>query len=143
MTRQLRFEGELGKTRFGLLWEGFLVGATVLGNNGPVSTADRRYQAALLDILRGVSRETEAVIGTIGEPQRTLARATASINLTQPQHDYLAKCLACDRIPWRVTRSGEVVDLIDFVDAAERVDDGPAKSPSVSHAGDSPRRGQR
>ncbi len=87
-----------------------------------------RREAALLDKLDAISEPDLSRENPPQVPKRRLVTDPGQyLELTQPEHELLRERLDPSRMPWLPGLASEIVRLIDWVDAADKIDD---RSPS-------------
>lgn len=124
MKRVLRFgRDERSSQRFQMLWTGFNLSSPE-GRRGP---GEIRAEGQILDALESISVEDrEQPSFGADVPHRLLTmpddQPEAVLTLTQQQLDLLTRYVAPPCVEWKPAIARRVVDLLDFLAAAERVD---------------------
>ena len=112
MTRVLVFDGERGAKRFQLAWTALFSG----DGKGERSAAIIRREARLQTAFDAISEPV--TVTAQGEPDRALVSGGATILLAQEDFDLLQQYT--EKTPWLPRASRDVVDLWDFLSAAEK-----------------------
>jgi len=122
---------------FEMLWQGFVTGGMVLGNQSKESrtTKELKTEAGIARKLKAVSKEVEAGSGSplpTGDKHRVLTEALAGgdddktlwpiLTLTQTEHDLLTKYVEVPQT-WRPSVMDDVAEMWDFLSAAEKVEE--------------------
>ncbi len=129
MKRALIFDGDRAARRFALIHEGFLLGGAIVTREGRRAGgfADVRAEAAVLEALHAISRETAGVDGgtppllTTGDVARELLASPQVVLLTPAGFDVARRYL--EAMPWRIGIAREAVDAVDFLTGATEVPD--------------------
>ena len=117
MTRVLKFDGS-EKDRFDLLFGGFLQGGNALLQRaqGQRTRDERSKEAKILKALKSISTKKTSDKGETW----VLNDTGGELNLDQSQHSLLLKYI--EAAPFPTYQSDDLVDLLDWVDAAEKVE---------------------
>jgi hypothetical protein len=122
---------------FEMLWQGFVTGGMVLGNQSKDgrTTKELKVEAGIARKLKGVSREVEA--GSVaalptGDKHRTLEELQRPadtddatwpvLTFTQTEHDLLTKYVEVPQT-WKPSVMDDVAEMWDFLSASERVEE--------------------
>lgn len=126
MHRVVMFDGEQAADRFNVLWEGLQIGLAIANTKQEGrGLEDRRRSVGVQRKLRAISQETGEKIALLGdEPMRALTQAgpTVAVELSQPEHDLVVKALSEPRIPWKPSRDEALIDTLDWLAAADKVE---------------------
>lgn len=124
MTRRLMFEGPRAQRRFELIWTGFFAGGNFNATpERPKPQNDkntRRQIKRIHDALEAISTGTPESL-TNQTCQRTIVPNFAVLELQQGDFALLEQYI--DRCAWTVQVERDVVDLQDWMDAADKVED--------------------
>jgi hypothetical protein len=123
MKRRVMFDGsEASVRRFEYLYEGFCVGGTILANQAK-GQADfdgaGRRGAKLARKLKAISAQDDGKQYPNGAPARALLGG--DLLLEQAELELLERHVKV--MPWRADLLDEVEDAVDFLSAAERIED--------------------
>lgn len=120
MTRVLTFDGPKAARRFDLLLTAVLGGGDGKGERSPMTI---RKEARLQDEFDRISEPHAAVNGTpVGEADRQLKVGGDTAVLVLQQEDFELLQQYTEKTPWTPRVSRDVVDLWDWLSAAERRD---------------------
>jgi hypothetical protein len=112
MTRVLVFDGERGATRFQLIWMALFSSDGKSERGAAIIRREARLQTSFEAISEPVAAPNP------GEPDRALVSGGAVVTLAQEDFDLLQQCT--EKTPWLPRASRDVVDLWDFLSAAEK-----------------------
>lgn len=132
MRRVLTFadsaDPSLYRDRFALLYDGFMTGALMATNRvKDGKTRDTlKKEATIIRALRLVSEPDQQKRTTAGGEGRTLKPGAQTLDLGQPEHELLSKYLGPEFMPWNPEHTVEAVELLEWVDGAEKVEE-PAR----------------
>ena len=135
MTRVLKLDGDKGFDRFDICWMALHLGRVMLLNDaqGKQASKERRSDFMIVRAFKAASDpvertppckecgKTDPKVDKLqtGDDQR-VAKADAVVSLQQPELDRVMACI--DRISWVTGKLEQVEDVVDWLNASEKVE---------------------
>ncbi|MFN2581807.1 MAG: hypothetical protein ABR498_03590 [Candidatus Dormibacteria bacterium] len=120
----MRFDGgrEQDRMRFQVTYEGFVTGGLILSQKQERHAFDEktRLEAKVSRKLKAISEEGTSKLAS-GKPHRGLLEGPQVLELEQVELDALLARLKS--VPWSPDYAEDAVDAVDFLAAADKVDE--------------------